>query len=179
MAEKFDAVDVIRTKRDKGVFSPEEIDWVIDAYTRGVVGDEQMAALNMAIFLNGMERREIAEWTAAMIASGAAEAMALIEASEGGQLRLTATDLDIQIVDAIAAGVDQPGHRLAPLDLAGHPEQPVSGAAQKDRARRGHCSASVWPGGAGDAAVSGKSGCCGAGKRMPGALAAAAAVPPG
>ncbi|MER0000771.1 thymidine phosphorylase [Corynebacterium sp. KPL4015] len=70
MAEKFDAVDVIRTKRDKGVFSPEEIDWVIDAYTRGVVGDEQMTALNMAIFLNGMNREEISQWTKAMIASG-------------------------------------------------------------------------------------------------------------
>lgn len=70
MAEKFDAVDVIRTKRDKGVLSPEEIDWVIDAYTRGVVGDEQMAALNMAIFLNGMNREEISQWTHAMIASG-------------------------------------------------------------------------------------------------------------
>lgn len=70
MAEKFDAVDVIRTKRDKGVLSPEEIDWVIDAYTRGVVGDEQMAALNMAIFLNSMNREEISQWTHAMIASG-------------------------------------------------------------------------------------------------------------
>ncbi|MBK4140393.1 thymidine phosphorylase [Corynebacterium macginleyi] len=70
MAEKFDAVDVIRTKRDKGVLSPEEIDWVIDAYTRGVLGDEQMAALNMAIFLNGMNREEISQWTQAMIASG-------------------------------------------------------------------------------------------------------------
>lgn len=70
MAEKFDAVDVIRTKRDKGVLSPAEIDWVIDAYTRGVVGDEQMAALNMAIFLNGMNREEISRWTQAMIASG-------------------------------------------------------------------------------------------------------------
>lgn len=70
MAEKFDAVDVIRTKRDKGVLSSDEIDWVIDAYTRGVVGDEQMAALNMAIFLNGMNRKEISRWTKAMIASG-------------------------------------------------------------------------------------------------------------
>ena len=59
MAEKFDAVDVIRVKRDKGVLSSDEIDWIIDAYTRGVVVDEQMAALNMAIFLNGMNREEI------------------------------------------------------------------------------------------------------------------------
>ena len=43
---------------------------MVDAYTRGVVADEQMAALNMAILLNGMERAEIARWTQAMIASG-------------------------------------------------------------------------------------------------------------
>ncbi|AHI23323.1 thymidine phosphorylase [Corynebacterium vitaeruminis] len=70
MAEKFDAVDVIRTKRDKQRLSKDQIDWVIDAYTRGVVGDEQMAALNMAIFLNGMDREEIVQWTQAMIDSG-------------------------------------------------------------------------------------------------------------
>src|SRR6185312_12597253 len=42
----------------------------VDAYTRGVVADEQMSALAMAILLNGMNRREIARWTAAMIATG-------------------------------------------------------------------------------------------------------------
>ncbi|SDC55448.1 thymidine phosphorylase [Sanguibacter gelidistatuariae] len=68
--EAFDAVDVIRVKRDRGTLSAEQIDWVIDAYTRGVVAEEQMAALNMAILLNGMDRAEIARWTAAMIASG-------------------------------------------------------------------------------------------------------------
>ena len=50
--------------------SDGQIDWVIDAYTRGVVADEQMSALAMAILLNGMNRREIARWTGAMIASG-------------------------------------------------------------------------------------------------------------
>ncbi len=69
-AEKFDAVDIIGIKRDRGVLSPEQIDWTIDAYTRGVIADEQMAALNMAILLNGMTRSEISRWTAAMIASG-------------------------------------------------------------------------------------------------------------
>ncbi|WP_372592661.1 thymidine phosphorylase [Actinotalea sp.] len=69
-SEPFDAVDVIRTKRDQGRLSDEQIDWVIDAYTRGAVADEQMSALAMAILLNGMERSEIARWTAAMIASG-------------------------------------------------------------------------------------------------------------
>ena len=66
----FAAVDVIRTKRDKGVLSDQQIDWVVDAYTRGAVAEEQMAALAMAILLNGMTPAEIARWTAAMIASG-------------------------------------------------------------------------------------------------------------
>ncbi|MBK7721909.1 MAG: thymidine phosphorylase [Austwickia sp.] len=70
MTEQHDVVDVIRTKRDNGRLSDDQIDWVIDAYTRGVVADEQMAALAMAIFINGMEREEIVRWTNAMIASG-------------------------------------------------------------------------------------------------------------
>ncbi|WP_020525776.1 thymidine phosphorylase [Catelliglobosispora koreensis] len=64
------AVDVIRTKRDGGTLSDAQIDWVLDAYTKGVVADEQMSALAMAILLRGMDDREIARWTAAMIASG-------------------------------------------------------------------------------------------------------------
>jgi thymidine phosphorylase len=66
----FNAVDVIRVKRDGGSLSDAQIDWVVDAYTKGVVADEQMSALAMAILLRGMEDREIARWTAAMIASG-------------------------------------------------------------------------------------------------------------
>jgi thymidine phosphorylase len=69
-AEAFDAVDVIRTKRDGGRLSDGQVDWVIDAYTRGVVAEEQMSALAMAVLLRGMDRAEIARWTAAMIASG-------------------------------------------------------------------------------------------------------------
>jgi thymidine phosphorylase len=70
LAEDFDAVDVICVKRDGGVLSDPQIDWVIDAYTRGAVADEQMSALAMAILLRGMTPAEIARWTAAMIASG-------------------------------------------------------------------------------------------------------------
>ncbi|MEN3612542.1 thymidine phosphorylase [Plantactinospora sp. ZYX-F-223] len=66
----FAAVDVIRVKRDGGTLSDEQIDWVVDAYTRGRVADEQMSALAMAILLRGMTPGEIARWTAAMIASG-------------------------------------------------------------------------------------------------------------
>lgn len=65
-----DMVDLIRIKRDGGRLSPEQIDWVIDAYTTGTVADYQMSALAMAILLRGMQRDEIARWTAAMIASG-------------------------------------------------------------------------------------------------------------
>jgi len=65
-----DAVDVIRTKRDGGELSAEQIDWVIDAYVRGVVADEQMAALAMAILFRGMTGPELSRWTDAMIRSG-------------------------------------------------------------------------------------------------------------
>ncbi len=70
MSESFDAVDIIRTKRDRRELSTDEIAWVVDAYTREVVADEQMSALAMAILLNGMSRREISDWTTAMIDSG-------------------------------------------------------------------------------------------------------------
>ena len=67
----FDAPTVIRTKRDGDRLSDAAIDWVIEAYTDGRVADEQMAALLMAIFWRGMDRGEIARWTAAMLGSGA------------------------------------------------------------------------------------------------------------
>ncbi|GEP36008.1 thymidine phosphorylase [Nocardioides szechwanensis] len=69
-AEQHDAVEVIIAKRERGELSDSQIDWVIDAYTHGAVADEQMSSLAMAILLNGMNRREIARWTGAMIASG-------------------------------------------------------------------------------------------------------------
>jgi thymidine phosphorylase len=70
MSEAFDAVEIIGAKRDKNELSDPQIDWVIDAYTKGVVADEQMSALLMAILLNGMNSREISRWTDAMINSG-------------------------------------------------------------------------------------------------------------
>ena len=70
MAEPFDAVEVIRTKRDGGELSDEQVDWVVDAYTRGAVAEEQMAALAMAILLRGMSRREVSRWTGAMVSTG-------------------------------------------------------------------------------------------------------------
>lgn len=68
--EPFDAVDVIRTKRDKGTIPEDALRWMIDAYTREYVADSQMAAFAMAVLLNGMSRDEIRVMTEAMIASG-------------------------------------------------------------------------------------------------------------
>jgi thymidine phosphorylase len=68
--EPFAAVEIIAAKRDRNELTDTQIDWVVDAYTRGVVADEQMSALLMAILLNGMNSREISRWTNAMINSG-------------------------------------------------------------------------------------------------------------
>ncbi|MTA94886.1 MAG: thymidine phosphorylase, partial [Actinobacteria bacterium] len=70
MIEPFAAVEIIAAKRDRNELTDPQIDWIIDAYTRGVVADEQMSALLMAILLNGMNSREISRWTNAMINSG-------------------------------------------------------------------------------------------------------------
>ncbi|CAM3803919.1 thymidine phosphorylase [Smaragdicoccus niigatensis] len=64
------AVEIIAAKRDGRALTSREIHWVVDGFTRGVVAPEQKAALAMAIYLRGMNRREIHDWTAAMIASG-------------------------------------------------------------------------------------------------------------
>ena len=68
--EPFTAVEIIAAKRDHHEISDAHIDWIVSAYTRGLVADEQMSALLMAILLNGMNAREISRWTNAMINSG-------------------------------------------------------------------------------------------------------------
>ena len=70
MTEPFDAVEVIAAKRDGHELDTARIRWLIDAFTRGVVADEQMSAWAMAVLLNGMDRREIRDLTLAMIDSG-------------------------------------------------------------------------------------------------------------
>jgi thymidine phosphorylase len=69
-AEPYTAVDLIRIKRDGGVLTDGQIDWLIDAYTRGSVHDEQMSAMAMAIYFRGLSEPELVRWTRAMIASG-------------------------------------------------------------------------------------------------------------
>jgi thymidine phosphorylase len=68
--EPYGAVELIRTKRDGGTLSGAEVDWLIDAYVRGVVADEQMAAMAMAVLFRGLTGAELARWTGAMINSG-------------------------------------------------------------------------------------------------------------
>jgi thymidine phosphorylase len=66
----FSAVDVIRHKRDGAELSAAEISWVLQAYTRGDVAEEQMAALAMAVYFNGMGPQELTNWTTSMVDSG-------------------------------------------------------------------------------------------------------------
>jgi thymidine phosphorylase len=66
----FNAVDLIRTKRDGGALDADSIRWFIGAYAAGDIGDEQATALLMAIVWRGMTDDELATWTAAMVDSG-------------------------------------------------------------------------------------------------------------
>ncbi|MFM8751792.1 MAG: thymidine phosphorylase [Actinomycetota bacterium] len=105
MAEAFAAVEIIAAKRDRHELSDPQIDWIVDAYTRGVVADEQMSALLMAILLNGMNAREISRWTDAMINSGE---------------RMSWSELEIPTVDKHSTGGvgDKITLPLAPLVAA-------------------------------------------------------------
>lgn len=66
----YTAVELIELKRDGKQLPAEGIEWLIAGYTDGSVPDYQMAAMAMAIFLNGLDTAELAVWTAAMVASG-------------------------------------------------------------------------------------------------------------
>jgi thymidine phosphorylase len=70
MAPQFDAQELIKLKRDGGTLSTDQIDWLIQGYAAGSVADEQMAAMNMAIFFRDLTDAELLAWTTAMINSG-------------------------------------------------------------------------------------------------------------
>ena len=63
-------VDLIRAKRDGHALTDDEIRWLIAAYTGGAVADEQMSALLMAVYFQGLSPGELRAWTAAMVSSG-------------------------------------------------------------------------------------------------------------
>ncbi|HEY0936813.1 MAG TPA: thymidine phosphorylase [Trebonia sp.] len=66
-----DVISLIHVKRDNArALTDGEIHWLFAAYAGGEVADEQMAALLMAVYLNGLDGAELRAWTAEMIASG-------------------------------------------------------------------------------------------------------------
>jgi thymidine phosphorylase len=67
MTAAFSAVDVIRAKRDGGVLSGEQIDWVVGAYTRGEVADEQMSGRGLGHTGGTLDKMEsIPGWRASL-----------------------------------------------------------------------------------------------------------------
>jgi thymidine phosphorylase len=64
------AVDLIRAKRDGQPLSGSDIRWLLAAYLRGEVAEEQMSALLMAIYFRGLGTEELRTWTSAMVESG-------------------------------------------------------------------------------------------------------------
>ena len=63
-------MELITGKRDGAALSDEAIAWVLEAYQRDDVAEEQMSALLMAIYFRGLSPRELTGWTDRMIASG-------------------------------------------------------------------------------------------------------------
>src|ERR1700753_3192895 len=120
MAESFAAVDVITAKRDGHVLSDAQIDWVVDAYTNGVVADEQMSALAMAILLRGMSAGEVPRWTSAMIPSGDGLALSAVtrptvdKHSTGGVGDKITLPLTPLVAACGAAGAQLSGRGLRP-----------------------------------------------------------------
>lgn len=63
-------VDLIHRKRDGEELSPEEIQFLVDGYTRGEIPDYQLSAFLMAVFFSGMSDREVSALTDQMMNSG-------------------------------------------------------------------------------------------------------------
>lgn len=67
---KLNIQEIIIKKRDKKELSKEEIEFLVQGYTKGTITDYQAAALIMAIYINGMNEQEIVDLTMAMANSG-------------------------------------------------------------------------------------------------------------
>ncbi|WP_288783895.1 thymidine phosphorylase [uncultured Cutibacterium sp.] len=70
MTSTYSVVDLIRAKREGQTLNSDQITWLIRAYTDGVVADEQMSAMAMAVYFQGLDDAELSTWTTAMIESG-------------------------------------------------------------------------------------------------------------
>ena len=62
--------DLIYTKRDGGVLTEDQIRWFINAFTKNEIPDEQAGSFLMAVFFQGLNKKELNVWTDAMIKSG-------------------------------------------------------------------------------------------------------------
>ena len=62
--------ELLAKKRDGERLSTEEIDFMVQGYTRGEIPDYQMSAMCMAILLKGMDDQEILDLTMSMVHSG-------------------------------------------------------------------------------------------------------------
>lgn len=65
-----DAITIIRKKRDGNKLTSEEISFIVNGYTAGIIPDYQVSAFLMAVFLRGMDKTETAHLTAVMLHSG-------------------------------------------------------------------------------------------------------------
>ena len=99
--------NTIRTKRDGGALSDQQIQRFVDGLADGSLPAEQISALAMAILLNGMNFDETSKLTLAM-------------ASSGTILDWSADDLDGPVVDKHSTGGvgDKVSFLLAPIAAA-------------------------------------------------------------
>ncbi|HLT56582.1 MAG TPA: pyrimidine-nucleoside phosphorylase [Bacillota bacterium] len=72
-------IDIIEKKRDGLELSTEEIQYFVQSYTKGAIPDYQVSALLMAIYFRGMNEREVADLTRAMVESGETVDLSSIE----------------------------------------------------------------------------------------------------
>ncbi|MGF3182667.1 pyrimidine-nucleoside phosphorylase [Facklamia sp. P12934] len=63
-------VDLIHKKQENQALTQAEIQYIINGFTKGEIPDYQMAALNMAVYFNGMNAKEVSYLTMAMVESG-------------------------------------------------------------------------------------------------------------
>jgi len=72
-------IDLIHRKRDGEELSPEEIEYLINGYTRGEIPDYQVSAFLMAVFFSGMSDREVSALTESMRNSGSTVDLSPVE----------------------------------------------------------------------------------------------------
>ena len=72
-------IDLINTKKYGGTLTKEEIDFIIQGYTKGQIPDYQISAFLMAVYFKGMDKEETANLTLSMVHSGDTVDLSAIE----------------------------------------------------------------------------------------------------